>query len=93
MSVTIPTYAISVALMGRERKRAIFERERRAEELGKKIKELGSTFLNRVVRVFFVRSSRILGLCRRSRGLIGIGSGAWLVSRTVGRMWDGLCSA
>ncbi len=42
MSVTIPTYAISVAFMGRERKRAIFERERRAEELGKKIKELGS---------------------------------------------------
>ena len=42
MSVTIPTYAISVAFMGRERKRAIFARERRAEELGKKIRELGS---------------------------------------------------
>ncbi len=42
MSVTIPTYAISVSFMGRERRRAIAERERRVEELEKKVVELGS---------------------------------------------------
>src|SRR2546425_7533306 len=39
MSVTIPTYAISVSFLGRERKRAISERERRVRELQKKVKE------------------------------------------------------
>jgi len=32
------------------------------------VNSLGSTFLDPAVRVFFVRSSRRLGLCRRSRG-------------------------
>ena len=49
------------------------------------VNSLGNTFLVPVVRVFFVRSSRTLGLCRRSRGLVGIGSGVGLVSATVGR--------
>ncbi len=44
------------------------------------VNSLGSTFLDPRVRVFFVRNSRMLGLCRRSRGLIGIGSGAGRVS-------------
>src|SRR2546426_7809916 len=39
MSVTIPTYAISVTFLGRERKRAISERERRVAELEKKVRE------------------------------------------------------
>lgn len=42
ISVTIPTYAISVTFFGRERKRAISERERRVEELEKKMKELSA---------------------------------------------------
>src|SRR2546426_9603902 len=39
MSVTIPTYAISVSFLGRERKRAISQREHRVGELQKKVKE------------------------------------------------------
>ena len=39
------------------------------------VNSLGSTFLDPRVRVFSVRSSHRLGLCPRSRGLIGIGSG------------------
>ncbi len=49
------------------------------------VNSLGSMFLDLVVRVFFVRSSRILTLCRRSRGLIGIGSGVGWVSGMAGR--------
>ena len=44
------------------------------------VNSLGSTFLDPWVRVFFVRSSRTLRPRRRSRGLIGIGSGDWWVS-------------
>jgi len=53
---------------------------------------LGSMFLGLVVRVFFVRNSRRLGPCRRSRGLIGIGSGGTWISDTAGRRLGGLCS-
>lgn len=42
MSVTVPTYAISVSFMARERKRAIFEREGRIKELQRKVQELGN---------------------------------------------------
>ncbi len=42
ISVTIPTYAISVSFFGRERKRSISERERRVEELEKKVKEMSA---------------------------------------------------
>jgi hypothetical protein len=49
------------------------------------VNSLGNTFLDPVVRVFLVRSSRTLGLCRRSRGLIGIGSGVGWVSGMAGR--------
>ena len=44
------------------------------------VNSLGNTSLNPVVREFLVRSSHRLGLCLRSRGLIGIGSGDWWVS-------------
>ncbi len=42
MSVTVPTYAISVSFMARERRRAISEREGRVKELKKKVQELGN---------------------------------------------------
>jgi len=42
MSITVPTYAISVSIMGRERKRAILDRERRVEELEKKVHDLST---------------------------------------------------
>ncbi len=42
MSVTVPTYAISVSFMARERKRAISEREERIKELQKKVQELSN---------------------------------------------------
>jgi ABC-type multidrug transport system fused ATPase/permease subunit len=42
ISVTIPTYAISVTFFGRERKRSISQRERSVEELEKKVKELSA---------------------------------------------------
>src|SRR5690349_15295063 len=40
MALTIPTYAISVSVLGREKRRTIAEVERRAEDLEKKLKEL-----------------------------------------------------
>ena len=57
------------------------------------INSLGSRLLDPVVRVFSVHSSRMLRLCRRSRGLIGIGSGDWWVSGMAGSRWGVLCSA
>ena len=57
------------------------------------VNSLGNTFLVPVVRVFFVRSSRTLGLCRRSRGLIGVGSGVGWVSDMAGGRWGVLGSA
>ncbi len=42
MSITVPTYAISVSFMGRERRRAISERERRVNELQIKVNELSN---------------------------------------------------
>ena len=57
------------------------------------INSLGSRLLDPVVRVFSVHSSRMLRLCRRSRGLIGIGSGAGWVSDMAGRRRRDLGSA
>ncbi len=57
------------------------------------VKNLGNTSLDPRVRVFFVRSSRMLGLCRRSRGLIGIGSGVGWVSGMADRRRDDRGSA
>ena len=51
------------------------------------INSLGSRLLDPVVRVFSVHSSRMLRLCRRSRGLIGIGSGVGWVSGMAGQRW------
>ena len=52
------------------------------------VNSLGSTFLDLVVRVLFVHGSRTLRLCRRSRGLIGIGSGVGLISDMAGGRRD-----
>src|SRR5437667_7544805 len=57
------------------------------------INSLGSRLLDPVVRVFSVHSSRMLRLCRRNRGLVGIGSGAGWVSGMAGRRRGDLGSA
>jgi len=43
MSITIPTYAISVSFLGRESKRTLLDLERRRGDLEKKTKELTAT--------------------------------------------------
>jgi len=57
------------------------------------VNSLGNTSLDPVVREFLVRSSHRLGLCRRSRGLIGIGSGVGWVSGMADSRQGVLCSA
>src|SRR5712664_998681 len=56
------------------------------------VNSLGTTFLDPVVRVFFLRSFHTLRLCLRSRGLVGIGSGVGWVSGMAGRRRVVLCS-
>ena len=57
------------------------------------VNSLDSMFLDPVVRVFFVRSSRRLGLCLRSRGLIGIGFDETWISDLACKRRDDLGSA
>lgn len=44
LSITIPTYAISVAFLGRETRRSLWDRERRDEDLRKKLDALAMSY-------------------------------------------------
>jgi len=80
---------------GWNHRRSVLEGSRRSSShiACRLVNSLGNTSLDPVVREFLVRSSHRLGLCRRSRGLIGIGSGVGWVSGMAGGRWGVLGSA